>query len=307
MKGIYTIKLNGQIVAQQSNIITASGIDAINYFLAKSIPDWAGTIAVGALYTTSASTDTILAYETDRFPVTLKSYNVSTKQITAKGSLNPIFVGQIYEMGIFPQNVINADAAIDNLYISNFSDAYGSSASSLWQSGPNTGTLNYAEMSPTSRVGASSTVVNAASVLVLYPAAVNVSSFGTSDYLDLLYNIPAGTVGTTTPSLTFILTDTQGYTWRSQTNTLDTASQRWLSASFAMSNLPQTGFNYNISTITASFQSGTASVIMDALRLRNGKTRAIESCLVSRTSSSAALVTTKYGQPLEIEYSLTVT
>ena len=140
-------------------MITANGIDMINRFLAQGVQDWAGTVVVGALYTQSASTDTTLAYEISRAPITLKIYSPSgtyvngaisgSNQIVVKASLDPILVGSIYEIGIVPQNSFQANTK-DNFFLTDFSETFGTSGSSDWVSG--TASLNKT-LYPGSRLG----------------------------------------------------------------------------------------------------------------------------------------------------------
>jgi len=288
--------------------LTANGIEMINKYLANAAADWAGTIAVGALYSVSASTDTALSYEISRSPVTLKAYSASSStsasnQIILKATLDPLLIGQIYEIGVFPQNQVNA-SEVDNFYFTEFDEVYGTSASSDWAVGSSVATATRVALSGSSRFGSYNISVPTASVATRSGFNTDISDFTTNDFAQILYYVGASS---TSPSLTLVFTDTDAVTWTTPVKLLSTAATGYYSASIALSNTPSTNFNYAVDRVTASFTGGNGSILLDSLKLMTGALKGSEEKLVSRTSSSAALVTTKYGQPLEIEYYLTVT
>lgn len=310
LTGKYVFKSNGEIIAEKENMLTSNGINMINKYLAQSISDWAGSIAVGAFYTSTASTDTSLAYEISRSSVTLKTYRTTSgsNQIVLKASLDPLLYGSIYEIGVIPQNLTLSDPR-NNFYLTKFDDTYGTSSSSDWLIGT---TLSSASIRPafsaSSRFGLYNLPVPVTgSVATRSGFGLDISQFNTGDYLSLLYYVSTAVTGT--PSLTFVLTDSSSNTWTSVTSSINTASAlTYYTASFALSNTPGTNFNYSLDAITASFTgTATGSVYFDSLKLMSGAALDEMETLVSRSSSSAALVTTRYGQPLEIEYYLTVT
>jgi len=88
---------------------------------------------------------------------------------------------------------------------------------------------------------------------------------------------------------------------------LSPGASGYFTASVVLSASPSSAFNYDVETISASSSTISGIIYLDSLKLMAGDTKTQEEQLVSRTSSSAALVTTKYGQPTEIEYYLTVT
>jgi hypothetical protein len=310
IKGKYVFKSNGEIIAEKENILTANGIDMINRFLSQGVQDWAGTVVVGSLYTTTASTDTKLAYEVSRSPVTLKLYSPSgtyingavsgSNQIILKASLDPLLSASIYEIGIIPQNYFQASIK-DNFYISDFSEVYGTSGSSSWQIGSSSLNMN---LSASSRVGSYNVGVTTSGTIFKSGFGIDLSNFNTSDYLQMLYYLPNAT---SSALVNFIFTDSSGNTWTTPTITLNPSASGYYSASTILTNSPATSFNYYVDTVTASFANVSGSVYLDSLKLMGGDTKTPEEQLVSRTSSSAALVITKYGQPTEIEYYLTVT
>jgi hypothetical protein len=310
--GKYIIKSNGEILGETNNILTGSGINAINLFLTNSIPDWAGAIAIGAIYTSTASTDQRLAYETSRALVTSKTYLPSTKQIVVKATVDPLFIGSIYELGVVPQNNID-NAVRNNTVISNFDQLY-STGSLTWLVGPTVATASYGLANSNARVGTYGLTINTASVGYLSNLNINVSAYSNlstpTDYVDLMYFVPTSATATTTPSLVFIFADSASNKWTSSSNTLSVGASGFYTASFSLANAPASAFSNVITSVTASFfgsPASSGSIVFDALRLRAGNLIGPDETLLSRSSATAAIATTTYGQPLEIEYYLTVT
>lgn len=311
IKGKYVFKVNGEIVFEKDNVITQNGIDVINRYLAQSIQDWAGTIVVGALGTTSTSTDTSLAYEISRAPIVLRTYSPSgtyvngsvsaSNQIILKGSLDPLLVGSIYEIGIVPKNFLQTSEK-NNFYLTQFDEIYGTSGSSDWISG--TASRNKT-LYASSRFGNYNISLTSGSIISRSNFNLDVNSYNTGDYLQLLY---FATGATPSASVIFSLIDEVGNSWVAPTIALSPGASGYFSASTLLSNSPASSFSYIVSTISASTASNMSGVIyLDSLKLMSGNNKTSEDQLISRTSSSAALVTTKYGQPTEIEYYLTVT
>lgn len=310
IKGKYVFKVGGEIVFEKENVITQNGVDMINRYLAQSTQDWAGTVVVGALGTTSASTDTSLAYEISRSPVILKTYSPSgtyvngvvsgSNQIIIKASLDPLLVGSIYEIGIVPQNFTQTSTK-NNFYLTEFDEIYGTSGSSDWIIN---GTSVHRTLYASSRFGDYNIALSSGSIISRSGFNLDFTNYNINDYLQLLWYGTASPTG----SVVFSFIDTVGNSWVSPVIVLNpTASIGYFTASVVMSNSPASAFNYSVDTISASSGVNSGNVYLDSLKLMSGNTKTSEEQLVSRTSSSAGLITTKYGQPTEIEYYLTVT
>ena len=310
IKGKYIFKSNGEVIAEKENVITANGLYMINKYLTNSAIDWAGAIVVGALETTSASTDTKLGFEVARNPVVLKSYTTTSgsNQIVLKSTLDPSLVATIYEVGVIPSNTVSGTNK-DNFTLTNFDEVGSSSSVSDWLYGPTkaTATNTLLTSSANSRVGAyNPAAVSTASVLTRNNFSFNVSQYNTADYLELLYFVPNGMTGTS-PSVSFILEDTASVTWTSTAVNMPTTSSGYFTASFTMSGSPTAGFSYGIDRITASMTGGTGSVQFDSIKFMSGAVKPPELKLTSRSSTSTPLLTKTYGQSVDIEYYLTVT
>jgi hypothetical protein len=309
MQGRYIFKSNGVVIAESKNILTTNGRDIINQYLAGLTTEWAGSMAVGSLYSSATINDTQLSYEVIRQPITTKSYITTSgsNQLVIKSTFPAPLVMSIYEIGIIPQNLLNTDMG-DNFFITDFSETYGSTASSSWQVGSSASTASYTPLSSTliSRSGSYNLTIPTGSIGISnFNSILDISNFTTNDYLNLLYYIPASATGTT--SVKFILTDTNGLIWTSSTTALNVSSSGYFSASFSLNGVQTSGFNNSLATVTASvFGTSTASPSFDMLKIQSSLPKSSLQNLVSRSSSSAAIITTTFGQPLEIEYYLTV-
>jgi hypothetical protein len=303
LKGKYIFSSNGEILFEGENIITTNGALMINRYLANSSVEWAGTLAIGALGTTSASTDTKLGYEIYRTPITLKSYisSGSVNQIAMKATLDTNIVAKIYEVGVIPLSHI-VGAYKDNLILTPFSeqDPFG-----YWLNGTSESTASTAIYnSASSRVDKYNVSASNTSVTVKTNFYQNLSAFNTNDFLQLLYAV---TASGTSPSLTITLLDSASNAWTSQTVVLPTSSVGYYSASLAMPNSAASGFTYNLNKIKLSLVGGTGTTEYDALKFMSGATLPPELKLVSRKSSTTPIITKTAGQPVDIEYYLTVT
>lgn len=297
LKGKYVFKLNNEIISEGENIITQNGSYMINRYLANSSTDWAGSMAVGILGTTSASTDTTLAYEVYRTPITLKSYiSGSSNQLAFKATLSPNLIAQIYEVGIIPLNHI-VGANKDNYVLSSFDEIN-------WKTGSSLETVTSAsQISSNTRSGnfnISSSAVGYATNSNFYS---NISAYNTNDFLQLLYYVP--TAGTS-PSITITFTDSNSASWSTPATLLTTTSSGFYSASIALTNSPDLGFNYNINNIIIKLAGGTGTIQYDCLKIMSGATKPPELKLVSRKSSTTPLIIKTLGQSVDIEYYLTV-
>lgn len=302
LKGKYIFKSNGKILFEGENIITENGALMINKYLSNSAVDWAGSIAVGALYTNSASTDTKLAYEIYRTPVTLKSYITTSgsNQLALKATLDKDLSAQIYEVGVFPLNYISGSDK-DNFVITKFDE---NDITTPWYIGPSESVYSSASLTSTnSRVGVYNIVVPTASTL-FKSCVFDFSNYNQLDYLDFLYYVSSSM---TSPSLTIKFYDNNSNIWSSST-ILTTSASGYYSASLAMSSVPSTSYNYSfINKIVFQLLGGSGSIQFDCLKFMSGAAKPSELKLVSRKSSNTALITKTKGQPVDVEYYLTVT
>lgn len=306
IKGRYEIISDGKIIAESPNIITSSGLYAINSFLVNSSPTaggWAQTMRVGASYTAATSSDVSMAYEVANAPTTLPVYQSGSIVLTANF---PQFIGEIYEIGIIPDKTLDAGSQV-----STFDIAYNT-ASSYWYTTSGSTTLYALFDKSNSRVGAFNIWAKTASAYSIANSFLKTSNWNTtgSGYLDLLYFVPKDSVGGTTPSLTFIVTDTFGNKFKTITSSINVSASGYQKA-FVKLGKPDTLFDNTGSfpqLFTASFVGGTGSISLDSLYYRNTVRTGANQALLSRTSASSYLLkTTVQPQTIQIKYILQVT
>lgn len=313
IKGKYIVRSGNEILAEKENMITSNGIIAINSYLTDQIADWAGSIGYGcASAPATTALTTSLGYELGKATVFSKYYSPTASQLVVKASIDNSFSGSIFELGVFPTNLVSANK--DAFSFSNF-DETGSSAtnaSSSWLQGSSHLDSNTsASLSNKSLASASSVSVNTSSILSIFNFVKDLSDYTSSDYLHLLYYV-SGALATApnSPSVTFTFYDSASQIWSSNSASLDISSAGYKTASISMATATQY-WNGVTQNITASFANSATSsnklIVFDALRFRDGSTnKPIENTLVSRTTYSNPIFTTTYGQPIQIEYYLTV-
>jgi len=315
IKGKYVIKSGDEIIAETENKIMTKGVEAINLYLTNGIADWAGSIGYGA--TTEANTAsniTYLRYELGKAVVSSKTYLSASNQIVIKASIPNTFSGEVYELGVFPTNIVSGNK--DAFVFTNFDEILSSTGtgSSAWlQGSSNLSSNSAASLSSTSRASASSIYVNTSSVLSNFSIVADLSDYTSSDRLHLLYYVPTTGSAAIPASITFTFYDSNSASWSSSATALDQTSPGF-KYTFISMQAPDPYWSGVVTNITASFansaNSSNKNIVFDALRFReNATTKPIENTLVSRaisTSSTVPIFSTTYGQPLQIEYYLTV-
>lgn len=306
IKGIYRFKQDGKVIAEKENILTANGLKYINLYLSNSVPEWAGTLVIGALSTTAASTDTRLGYQFGSSLVTNKTF-YSGSQIVLQSSLDLGITASVFEIGIVPSTIPNTK---DSYVITKFDELYGSSASSDWGVGSSisTASANNYFTAGNSIVGQYNLALSTSSVATRNDFALDVSGYTANDYLSLLYYVPKTGVSATSGTALFVFTDSYGSSWSTSSAVVSTAASGYYSASFQLNSFP-TGFDSsNVNIVTASFSGGTGSVSLDALKFMDGSALTPPYQLISRASSTTPLVVlNSSSQKVQVEYSIVVT
>jgi hypothetical protein len=299
LTGTYRITSSGSLIGEYQNSITTNGLLAINQYLAGLTPSWAGSLAVGTLYTNpTASTSVQLDYEFKRYPITLKSYRTvssSVHQIALKVTIDPEATFQAYELGVFPA-IVQDSSYTDHYPISDFSEQL--SGSSAWYISGVPATT-----SSSARIGALSLALPAGST-ASSTVSVNTSTYTEADSLKILFYS-----STTITSGSFIVNfgDDSLVTnlWTASGTFSSTTAGNYYSASVGLSTKPALFSN---SVVSASINyAGTGAVRLDHMKWTTGETKTTDFKLVSRTASATPLFTKTYGQPMEIEYYLEVT
>jgi hypothetical protein len=305
IEGFYKIISSGSVLGEYKNMITANGLTAINKYMTGSIPDWAGSIAIGSLNNVSTSSATTqLDYEYLRSPVTLKAYTNDTgNRIILKTSVDPQAVFQAYELGLFPGVFINA-AHRDNLQISDFSEQ--SSGSSNWVISGSPAPMS--SSGPTPRINTETILLTAGQTASL--AISNVfSTYGQNDFIDILFYCASALSSTASLTVSFADNSSSANVW-SASGTISSGSIS--SGSFYTTrlpfNTPLDAFTYEVVTCSVTL-AGSGKLNLDHMKIATGDTKTIEDVLTSRVTASGStpLISKTYGQPMEIEYYIAVT
>jgi hypothetical protein len=298
MKGHYVVTSNGNFVASHQNVITTNGYLMINKYLANSTQNWAGALAIGVLNRNTASaTDTVLEYEIDRYPISLKSYRVvsGSNQLIVKATVNPLITASITEIGIFPA----IDVGKDNLIISDFSES--SASINLWSASGSTSSLQFTGRS---RYGLYNSYIYSASTFINNNnISFDMSQYTSIDSADLLIYTPATSSGTFQVSFG----DSAGNIWRSGSGTGSVSGAGWYSVKIPLTSSYTSAFNYSINSLSINFiMTSAASVHFDALKLISGNVKTETLKLTSRSLFNPPIAKVA-NQPMQIEYYVQVT
>ena len=297
-------------VGSGSNLITTAGKNAILRYLARMTSDYSGAIAVGLDGTTASAADARLGIQTAKVPVIMKSVDYGTQTIIYKGTLDPAFVGSIYEMGL----------------ISTFTDATtGSYSSKILTVFDSSETWDFTTLGGTestlataSRIGGTTKYVSIATNNG-WAQYDTYKTFDLSGYSDV-DQVSFGHISYSNRLTSLVVTftdqagNTASYTQAVTNHTAgDSAAQyniyRVNRSAFTLSS---TAFSWaNIIKLTARTNaSGTAGTspygigAWDFVGMVDTDSLNPEYVLVTRASSGTALATKTAGKSMDIEYKL---
>ena len=305
--GKYIIKIDGEVVAEKSNLITTNGFLMINRFLAKSSTDWAGSIVVGAMTNSPAITDKTLYYELARSPITLKSYArfnpryiITNKQLTTnvatltfQSPTTPQFAtGYTIQVsgvdstfnGIYSVTALNTTVQPTTTTLGTFTITYSKTASNVSSTAVSSSTaLITASLDTTGAIVYNNEIVVKSTLP--YDREIKISEIGV---------VPLGTVSGSSKD-NVVLTDF------SEVSTTDSSISKWTSSGTVNvvgltyiqgSGASPTGYSWANSSAVASFYvTSTRGMKVGSLVYLSGVTPAIAStiALTSATGSGTAM------------------
>lgn len=129
IKGTYRFFIDGKLVAEKDNAITTAGRSIAIKSLLGIIPSFAGTLAYGIgnkantiSASTSLITDNSLQFEIGRGPVIGSSLNISNNNdlLVYTATVNDPYQYSIYEVGLFPSGIRNANVGLAGNLIFDF-------------------------------------------------------------------------------------------------------------------------------------------------------------------------------------------
>jgi len=285
IKGKYRITY-GDVVIEKENVITNNGILMMNKFLTGNAIDWAGSIALGVLSkNTPSATQTSLDYEVARYPVTLKSFkqiSSGSNQIILKTTIDPSVSISIYELGVFPINIIQSSQK-DQVVFSNFSESI-SASSSAWRnasgyiSGANYITASTA-IYPASRFGTANILLQSGSTAYI-TQSFDITNYNSKDSLNLLYYTSSSIAS---QSATVSFADTNNLVW-SNSGSITSAASGWNTLSITLSGSKPAKFNGYVSSASIALGSGSNVLALETLKFVSGESKTPEYLMTSRTT-----------------------
>lgn len=284
--GKYRFFIEGRLVGESTNLITDQGKRHIFRFLAGQEKALAGSIALGVGTNAAVATDQNLTYEFERVKIFLTSPDYINKKIVFKGSLDEGVVGDIYEVGLYSNEVP----------ISSKSLAVFKSDVELWSNGVFTvGSQRLGRDALRLSPAAGGTLTTK-----LVDINIDLSLYSDDDELSLAFFSTSNV-----SSVKVRLNSGSSY----GEYVISSPGDGYKVVTFKMSALVRTG-TFDLSRIdsvevsVSSVTGGSGSVDLDGLRVKSVDTN-FDDVLISH-SILAAPVSKKFGVPMDIEYSLEV-
>ena len=302
IKGTYVFKQNGIEIGRSENLITNNGRKIILQSLAGVRDEWASDLCIGAIPVTATVNDVQLNFETGRYPVTLKTYQASTQStpdlIIVRATLPTLMYANIYEIGIYPENLSSNVSRRNNKILVDFAELTN------WTTDAGaTSVISYMPGSSNSpRIGNNSISLSQDTSLYNNTFSIDFSDYTSIDTMQILaQNTAAG-------SLLMTVTDTDGY-YAEFTYTLeDNPDYQILSAAFPTTVKDPLGnvvnmssqFLGRINTIRFTTDS-TAAVTIDAVKTSTLQELTGNDSIISKSVLSSPIPKI-YGTALDVEY-----
>ena len=289
MRGTYRIYSEGELIAEQENLLTTEGKFAILRFLAEQGGTVAGAICVGVGTTAAAVTDKQLEFEVVRGDVNVVSPDYTNTAIIYKADLPIEMRMDIREIGMWTSK----GEAENSGLILNFDQTSEAWSAGSWETttrriGPNA--LSVAASA------SGSTTTNLTDIFF------SIDGMSPSDTFALSYNV--ANAFTSSIQVRF-MTDASNY----YSYTIAAPGAGYRVSRFSKSQLTKTGNPTDItqvSIINTATAGGTSTVILDGLRTDDGDYNDPGSVLLSRAILGSP-IEKPAGVPFEIEYTLDVT
>jgi hypothetical protein len=307
LKGTYVFYENGKEVARRSNVITKFGKRFLTNFIAGNIVTLSKDMAFGIDGTSATENDTRLGFEFYRAPVLFGSTDiqtadgVTTYSVVYKTTIPQDVVGEIYEIGLYPSTRSSINN-FDSKFITNF-DSIVDWEDSSGINPLNTGS-NYRIGGNLLRMSASA---NSSKEYKSTIPSLNISGYSTADTIRVAYYREDANLSTIKVRL---YSDNSKYYEATITPSSGTgykiSTDIPLSTFFSGGTVPapdNTNINQVGIIITAN-SSGDTNVGLDGLRINDEDTFDPTFGMISRSSSSSAIVSKVAGRQVDVEYRL---
>lgn len=292
MRGKYTFKQDGRVVAESENLITTAGKRVIIDYIAGYTQRIAGAILLGIGNTAASLSDKSLNFEVSRVPVDLASADYSNNAVVFKGQVPAEQFFTVYETGI--QTLYVTGQEFGSMMLLDFD-----SSSDDWSEGT--------FVTTNSRAGEALQLTSTASTSKtanLPGLFYDLSGYSDVDQFVLAYR--ANNAFVASAQVRFKTDSSNYYTWTIGSP----ASGAYTIAAVNKSSLTATGSPSwaeitSIDLVVTSTSGGTGSINFDALRIEDRDSVNDENVLVSR-SVLGSPVTKVANIPLDVEYTITL-
>lgn len=293
MRGFYRFYQNGKMIAEHENLITTEGKRLVLRYLAGQSPSLGGAIGMGVMPTEATVDDSILGFEVQRVPVSLRSADYTNNLVLFKGTIDQDMTFKIYEAGLWSMPANTLSGEFDSALITTFDTDLEE-----WSDVEIDSTI--------SRTSADSVKVSASSSSTTSPRLdvdMDLSGYSANDNFVLAFNKTNGNI--TTIKLIFENVISGGSLSLEKTisslpngyNTLVFRKGDFVAdGTIGWNSIDRMGFD-----VTAGGTAG--NVILDGLRVEDVDTPNQDFILVSRSVLSSPLVKTDVA-PMDVEYAL---
>ena len=309
IKGRYVFKLGDDIIHECKNVITSDGLDIIRNYLAGTNANWAGSIAVGSLNLSAASSsDSSLEFQISRTPVLISS--VEDTEIVLTATLPAELEGQIYEIGVYPTVSNGSSLGFDEQIISTFSEDWVDSSGVSLTSGNFSGD----EDTTDGRSGYRNLIVGNSGLTAFYSSGIDISGYSQLDSVTFLYNT-FSTGANRTIRITFIDDQLPVAGTKYADFVFDGSSTGYKTLTKLFGDFLSTNnFNNNVFEISITSDAETASVIhLDSVKFDDRDETNLDFALVSRAlvgsvggSALADYIIKPSGVEMDVEYRMEI-
>jgi hypothetical protein len=291
MQGTYRFYQDGQLVAQQKNLITTEGEKAILRYMAGHSGAIARSLAVGTGQAAPTVGDTKLAFEVARAGISVVSPDYVAQSLVFKATLPQNSEFAIWEIGALTV----AETEVMGKMLLTFD-----SETEVWSSG--------AFQADTSRIGADALRINAAAsattTSVLSDLFMDTSDYLDSDRLSLAY-IPQD-ANLNALKIRLKTDDTNYFEHAMSALTAGYKIETWAKSDMTITGTPVWDSITAVDLVVTAKAGGATNVDFDGLRIDHLLIPNNDYALVSRTVLGAPVIKTSTSQ-MDIEYTLDVT
>lgn len=276
-------------------MFTTEGKTFIKRYLAGQAGTVIGAISVGIGSTAAALGDTRLEFEFGRIPVDVTAYDFENDRLVFKGTLPEELYGQIYEVGLWTDEVNAAAGSQEAKILTSFD-----SESEVWSGG------SFA--STNTRIGVDSLVLapgaSATASAGLTGLNVDLIDYSSGDSFVLAYHI--ANANTANLKVRFRNDSSNYYEFTVTSPTSGYKTSTFLKGSATTTGSPTWGDISEIYVYATATAGGTATVTFDGLRVEDTDSVAPEYGLIARYIPAVPIAKVEgFGQ--DIEYALAVT